>query len=309
MSDARTGDRPEALPTFEQRSATPRDLRTEAELRANGYDRLGQPRALLASPGGPVQLFSTAEARRLKFAMWPRENVPQVGDRGQSDGAADRAYGALARHSNPGTSAAPTPGQPSHGRLYGARPPGTRPGMLRANDLPALFERGFVILDTETTGLGPGAEVIEISAIDSSGEPLIDTKVFPRSRRVPASSTRVHGLTLAHLEGSPTWPELLPTVERLLAGRTVLAWNAPFDERMLVQTSRTWGLEAAIPRFDCAMRTYAYARGVGSGSFRLERAARVERVLASEQKHRGLADTQLVLAVLRSLLQHPATTA
>src|SRR5690606_7689445 len=99
---------------------------------------------------------------------------------------------------------------------------------------------------------------------------LLESTVFPRSGRVPAGSTRVHGLTIDDLRGAPTWPEVLLELERRLEGRRVLAWNAPFDERMAQQSSRLWSLVPRLPPFECAMRGYAFARGVGSGSMRLE---------------------------------------
>lgn len=293
-----------SLPRYTDRSAVPRDLRTAAELATHGYTRLGEPRASLELPdSSTVALYSTSEARLLQHDMWPRGRKLGVA-RAPVD-VTDTALGAPRRSSNPGGSAEPPAGTTRRNasrRHYG--------GADRTHDagsprewLEALFAQGFVVLDTETTGLGAHAEIIEFAAVDATGEVLMESRVWPRGGRVPAASTRVHGFTIGDLKGAPTWPELLLELERTLAGRRVLAWNAPFDERMAQQTSRIWGLTPRLPRFECAMRGYARVRGVGSLSMRLERAAQVERVLTAPQQHRSLGDAQLVLAVLTRLLE------
>lgn len=292
------------LPCFTDRSAVPRDLRTAAELAANGYSRLGEPRASLELPGADaVTLYSTSEARLLKDNLWPRGR--KLGAERAPADLTGAPLGAPRRGSNPGASAEPPAGtrrrDPSRVRR-GEAEPLHEAGSPR-QWLEALFAQGFVVLDTETTGLGAHAEIIEIAALDASGEVLLESRVWPRGGRVPAASTRVHGFTIADLKGAPTWPELLLELERSLAGRRILAWNAPFDERMAQQTSRLWGLAPRLPRFECAMRGYARVRGVSSLSMRLERAAEVERVLAAPQQHRSLGDCQLVLAVLKRSLE------
>src|SRR5690606_29762351 len=139
--------------------------------------------------------------------------------------------------------------------------------------LGELFAEGFVIIDTETTGLRARDEIIEVAAVGSDGTVLFESRVWPKAAAVPRESTRIHGLTIEDLDGSPRWPEILDELHDAVAGHRILAWNAPFDERLSVQSSRAWGISHPLPGFECAMRAYAYGRGVGSGSFKLERAA------------------------------------
>lgn len=298
-----------SLPRYADRSQVPRDLRTGQELAAHGYERLGAPAAELVTPDGEVvALYSTSEARRLRFDLWPRG--PRMrSPRSEAGAAAEQPelpLGAERRLANPGPTSRPPAGSPrfrQHVPLEELEP---RRAAHRGDPrgwFAELFREGFVVLDTETTGLGARDEIIEVAAIGSGGEALLDSKVWPRSGRVPAAATRVHGLRLEDLEGAPTWPEVLLQLERELEGRRVLAWNAPFDERMARQSSRAWSLVPRLPPFECAMRGYAYARGIGSGSFRLERAALVERVLTGQQEHRSLGDARLTLAVLRRVVE------
>lgn len=268
-----SGPPSDELPRYPGRASAPRDLRTAEELAENGYETLGPPRAVVESrTGEPVLLYSTSEARKLRYGLWP--------------GAAPSG----APLSAPADAA-------GAGRSRSSERIGAGSGWLTR-----LFSgEGFVVLDTETTGLGARAEIIEVAAVDSSGEVLLESRVWPRAGRVPVSSTRVHGLTTADLMGAPTWPVVLLRLERRLAGRRVLAWNAPFDQRMALQSSALWDVPPKLPTFECAMRGYAAHRRLPGGRIGLERAALRERLLSGEQLHRSLADARLTLALLRKL--------
>ncbi|GAA2690682.1 MULTISPECIES: 3'-5' exonuclease [Actinosynnema] len=95
-----------------------------------------------------------------------------------------------------------------------------------------------VILDTETTGLGGDAVVVEIAVIDAhTGRVLLDTLVNPGDVPVGAGARAVHGITDAQLAQAPGWDRVLPKLRRVTRDRTVLAYNAEFDQRVVVNTS------------------------------------------------------------------------
>ena len=164
-----------------------------------------------------------------------------------------------------------------------------------------LLERDDVlILDTETTGIG-NAEVIELSVIDTSGEVMLDTLVRPRSRQMNPYAQRVHGIDLEMLEEQPTWPEVLPELERLAGGSTLLAWNAGFDDQMLANSSRAWHLDPPRLLFVCAMRLYAQLHGrKGYGLHRAIRDRGLQHLFDRHASHRALGDVNLVLELLRT---------
>jgi DNA polymerase-3 subunit epsilon len=164
-----------------------------------------------------------------------------------------------------------------------------------------------LILDTETTGMGE-AEVIELSVIDTRGELLLDTLVKPRRRSMNPYAQRVHGITFAMLEDAPTWPQVLPELQRLVDRSTVLAWNAPFDARMLEQTSEGWGLVHPRILFVCAMRLYAGLHL--SRRHALHKAVAeqgLSHLLERHRSHRALGDVTFVLEVLRSVVDTPSS--
>jgi DNA polymerase III epsilon subunit-like protein len=163
-----------------------------------------------------------------------------------------------------------------------------------------LLQVGCVLLDTETTGLGYDAEVIELAVLSSSGETLLDTLIRPQSGFIPARVSAVHGLTMADVEDAPGFADVYDELLRITAGKAVLAWNASFDERMVRQSAVRWGLRERVNGFECSMRLYALSCRLRGGRAQLERVARVTGVLQNEaQSHRALEDARISLGVLR----------
>jgi DNA polymerase-3 subunit epsilon len=117
---------------------------------------------------------------------------------------------------------------------------------------------GAVILDTETTGLGSIAEVIEISIINAeTGAVLIDTLIKPVFS-CSGGAFAVHGITEAMLASAPEWPAVHDQVTAILTSRTVIIYNSAYDLRILRQTAMHHGLEPIAPlKSICAMLWYA----------------------------------------------------
>ena len=75
---------------------------------------------------------------------------------------------------------------------------------LRARDIPALLERqDILVLDTETTGIGPYEEAIEIVAIDTTGALRLSALSTPIGR-ISRRSCEMHrlGKDLLHAMGA-----------------------------------------------------------------------------------------------------------
>lgn len=299
----------DAAPTFTSWDEVPRDLRTAADLESRGYRDVGPLAGRVVTDDSVVELFSTSAARHRRDGMW-------AGGAGAPGGAPTRAprdvVRALARGEEPSPGHAlkgvcDVCGKEALGLLAGVCP-ACRKDARRASLgdaarvwLEGLFDSDFVVLDTETTGVRRRDEVIEIALVDRDNRVLLESLVWPKSGSVPADASAVHGLSLADLHGAPTWPSVLEALRDLTTGRRVLAWNAPFDERLALQSSRLWHVRHGLPAFECAMRAYALARGNPAGMIRLERAAAEQEVLLAEQSHRSADDAKLALAVLKQL--------
>ena len=118
--------------------------------------------------------------------------------------------------------------------------------MTNNNIVPNVFKSWLLsnplILDTETTGLGSDAEIVEISMVDAQGKIVMDTLVKP-SKPIPADATRIHGITNEMVANSPTWPELYDEFAQLVKDRMVIIYNADYDVRIIDQTCKAYSLE------------------------------------------------------------------
>lgn len=166
-----------------------------------------------------------------------------------------------------------------------------------------LTQPRTVFLDTETTGFGPRAEIIDIGIVDTLGTVLLDTLVRP-TMPIPASSSRIHGLIDRDVADAPDWRDIYPEVFRLLAGARVVVYNAPFDSGMVTTNCQRIGLPIPVAHWHCAMRQYAsYAGpaaarpGRGTGRFcKLDLAAAAFNIAPGG--HRALADADVCRRVV-----------
>lgn len=115
-----------------------------------------------------------------------------------------------------------------------------------------------LIIDTETTGLSGRDEVIEISIIEMNGNKVFHSHIKPPKRRkMPPEAEKVHGISISFLKDKPTLEQVWPGIQAALCGKTLIAYNAEFDERLLRQTCRKYNLQPLGNRWECAMIPYA----------------------------------------------------
>jgi DNA polymerase-3 subunit epsilon len=116
----------------------------------------------------------------------------------------------------------------------------------------------WVVLDTETTGLGLTDEVIQVAVVAPDGAALLDSLVRPASRGdIPASASAIHHITIDMLAGAPTFAQLAPRLAEVVAGKRIIAYNADYDRRLLKQTALMSGGRAPQTQWECAMLTYS----------------------------------------------------
>ena len=176
-----------------------------------------------------------------------------------------------------------------------------------ARDL--LNRSDVLILDSETTGLGGTAELVELAIIDTTGKVLFDELIKP-TVSVPPDASRIHGITDAVLREARanTWPLHHKTVsEIVLAANRLLVYNLEYDERIIQQTSGIYDLPNPLGsiRGECVMLKYAEYRGLRGryGDYRWHKLvdAYGRECGRTPQEHRALSDCQMVLDLMRAV--------
>lgn len=277
-------------PHYRAWDEVPPGLKPAGDLRFAGLEPRGEPAAYLLHDGREIPLYREADAE-------PRASTP-LPARGSVDPARSNELPAGSAGSRSGGSRRPLVAIPGLGSLA---PRGGRTSSSNGNRdaIRDLLKAEFVVLDTETTGLGYSAEIVEIGVIDARGHTLLSSLVKPKGGIIPAAVSRIHGIRSEDVRDAPTFAEIYDTLLAVTTDRQIVAWNAPFDERMLRQSATLWGRSERIGPLTCAMRAYAAARGLAGGRAKLERAAIETGVLtAADQRHRSIDDALLTLQVL-----------
>ncbi len=117
-------------------------------------------------------------------------------------------------------------------------------------------DRHTIYLDTESTGLGPEAEIVDIALVSANGSVLFDSLVRP-SGPIPAEASGIHGIFDHHVAAAPTWTEIAPYLATLLGGARVVVYNARYDSGLINQCCARYGQHAMAGSWECAMLSYA----------------------------------------------------
>ena len=163
----------------------------------------------------------------------------------------------------------------------------------------------FLALDLETTGLDPQRdEIVEIGLVwFSGGEPQARRSWLVRPTRA-GKGLAVSGLTWEELQDAPALEEVLPQVLPELAGRLVVAHNAPFDRAFLAAGARRLGMAVPQARW---VDTLSLARALwpGRAGYSLEE-LKAELGLGAGG-HRALPDAEAAGRIFLVLLSQLAS--
>lgn len=97
-------------------------------------------------------------------------------------------------------------------------------------------ETAYVFIDVETTGLNPSDDaIVQISAVRYFGEKAVDginTYINP-GKPIPASSTRIHGITNDMVRNAPAIQSVFEPFMELIRDAVVVGYNTVFDLNFL----------------------------------------------------------------------------
>lgn len=159
-----------------------------------------------------------------------------------------------------------------------------------------------IVLDTETTGLGPYDQIIELAAVDLQGRTLFDMRLQPTVPIGPEAEL-VHGISMGSLEDAPKWPDIADQLREILLGSQVVIYNSQFDLAMLRQTAAAFQDSARwLNHLDVTCAMYMAAEIFGTtnryGTISLANAVAAAGLQFIGKAHSALGDAQTTAALL-----------
>lgn len=184
----------------------------------------------------------------------------------------------------------------------------------------------YVILDTETSGLGGSAEILSISVIDMQGNILLNTYIKPR-KPIDESLTEIgmdwygndvekptafaiNGIGNETVKDAPDFPTVWATLQPILEGKTILCYNEAFDMGMLEGDIACHHLDLPAFDADCVMEWYAMYHGEYDerhDSYRWVklRYAAEQQGAVVENAHEAHGDCLTTLALIKAIAAKP----
>lgn len=176
---------------------------------------------------------------------------------------------------------------------------------------PTIFDiirsGDYLVLDTETTGLHSGSEIVQIAIIDAQANVLLDTLVKPMYP-IPAEATVIHGITNEMVKDAFQFP--LQTILRHIEGRNVIIYNSDYDVTMLYRSQDAIGLKIVewnkVANWYCAMETFARIYGDWNPRYKSFKWKTLQTAceyygIHNVDAHSALADCLSTLAVCKAM--------
>lgn len=180
------------------------------------------------------------------------------------------------------------------------------PADMAWDKMKKWVDRNACVIDTETTGLGHDAKIVDLAIADMQGNKLFESLINP-GEHIPEGATQVHGITDDMVKDAPAFEDVaMKIMEILYEHQPVLAYNAAYDMPIMDEHFRKAGpvLESLADGIetDCAMKTYA--------SFRMRKPMKLsicaeECGISSAGAHRAMADVLMTVKLINKAVEEP----
>lgn len=159
----------------------------------------------------------------------------------------------------------------------------------------------YIILDTETTGLGWNDEIIELGILDMKGNVLYES-MFKPNQDIPREATSIHRITDDMVKDCPNFASEWEKIWDIIRDKTLLIYNSSFDTGMLYRTLEQHGIlledDFSFNSF-CIMKFYQNyqqdRRWTSLSNACWEMGVKIE------QNHRATDDCRMVLELIKAI--------
>lgn len=166
-------------------------------------------------------------------------------------------------------------------------------------EIAKLLTPDSLILDTETTGTGSDARMIELSIVSTEGE-LLYNQLFATGEPLPEVIPGITGITDEMLSDQPHFEAEAERIAEIIRSKKLIGWNVSFDKRIVENEFASAGKLALLSPagWEDAMELYSLSQGKAKKWCKLIK-AKEEMEIGESQEHRATADCMDTLAVMR----------
>jgi DNA polymerase-3 subunit epsilon len=158
---------------------------------------------------------------------------------------------------------------------------------------------GYAVIDLETTGFDTLRDrIVEVAIVQTDGYTIENrwSSLVNPGRDIPPMAFATHGISDEDVEDAPELWALLPAIEDLVEGRTLVAHHATFDRNFLWTLRQPW-----ICTLELARKAYPHAPSHRLG--RLVEYLGLRQQLTSDRLHRALPDAEATAHLLTACLE------
>lgn len=162
-----------------------------------------------------------------------------------------------------------------------------------------LFAEGCLIIDSETSG-GKSHQLIDLAIVEfPTGKVLFDSLVYTDGE-MNYYAQQVHQIPQWKLKLAPKFHDLWFQIEPILKHRTVLAFNAAFDRRILESAIKSYNFSVPEINWLCLMNLYKEYK---AENYFTNLAAACQELNVKSGNHRAKEDALAAARVLYRMAQ------
>lgn len=95
-----------------------------------------------------------------------------------------------------------------------------------------LIKNGYLVVDTETTGIRKDSEIVEIAVLNHNGGIVFHSLLKP-SKPIPKEVIAIHGITNEMVEDAPIFADIAIPLLEVISNQNLVAHNAYFDRKRI----------------------------------------------------------------------------
>lgn len=169
-----------------------------------------------------------------------------------------------------------------------------------------LRDLAFVVFDSETTGLDPASDaVVQLGAVRIVNGHIVEGEMFETLVKphipIPASATRVHGISEEMVAEAPAFPQACAAFHRFARGAVIVAHNAPFDMAFLRRVAPEAGVSFDAPVLDTVHISAAVFGGAAEHTLDAI-CTRLDITIPPELRHTAMGDAVATAKALVAML-------